>query len=102
MKESLVNKLQQLVGRHEEISGLLSDPDIIGDQNRFRDLSREYSRLEPVAVLFGQFEQAQTDMQAAQEMSADSDEEIRELGREELTSAAAASVLEKHAVQRDR
>jgi peptide chain release factor 1 len=106
MKESLLNKLQQLVGRHEEISGLLSDPDIIGDQNRFRDLSREYSRLEPVAVLFGQFEQAQTDMQAAQEMSADSDEEIRELGREELTSAAAASesleqALRKHLVPKD-
>ena len=44
MKESLLNKLQQLVGRHEEISGLLSDPEVMGDQNRYRDLSREYDR----------------------------------------------------------
>ena len=57
MKDSLLNNLQQLVSRHEEISGLLSDPEIISDQNRFRDLSREYSRLEPVAVLLAKFEQ---------------------------------------------
>ena len=71
MKETLLNKLQQLVGRHEEIGGLLSDPEIIGDQNRYRDLSREYSRLEPVSRLFGQIEQAQNDLQAAQDMSED-------------------------------
>ncbi|TDJ42568.1 MAG: peptide chain release factor 1 [Gammaproteobacteria bacterium] len=87
MKESLLNKLQQLVSRHEEISGLLSDPEVIGDQNRFRELSREYARLEPVAALFGQFEQAQEDLQAAKDMTEDADEEIRNLGRDELTAA---------------
>ena len=49
MKASLQHNLQQLVSRHEELAGLLSDPDIIGDQKRFRELSQEYARLEPVA-----------------------------------------------------
>jgi len=106
MKESLLHKLQQLVGRHEEISGLLSDPEIMGDQNRYRDLSREYARLEPVSRLFGQIEQAQDDLQAAQDMAEDPDAEIRNLGREEL-SAASESVesleqeLKKHLVPKD-
>jgi peptide chain release factor 1 len=106
MKESLLNKLQQLVGRHEEISGLLSDPDIIGDQNRYRDLSREYARLEPVARLFGQIEQAQQDLAAAREMGDDPDEEIRSLGEEEIALASESvetleQELKKHLVPKD-
>ena len=106
MKESLLNKLQQLVGRHEEISGLLSDPEVMGDQNRYRDLSREYARLEPVSRLFGEIEQAQNDLKAAQDMIEDDDEEIRSLGREELAAAsesveALEQELKKHLVPKD-
>ena len=96
MKESLLNKIQQLVSRHEEISGLLSDPEVIADQNRFRDLSREYARLEPVSLLFGQIEKAERDLQAAQEMLEDPDAEIRSLGQEELAAANdSVAVLEQ-------
>jgi peptide chain release factor 1 len=87
MKESLLNNLQQLVGRFEELSGLLSDPEIIGNQNRFRDLSQEYARLEPVAGLFNNYEAAVADIAAAEEMSTDDDPEIRALGREEAAAA---------------
>ena len=38
MKESIVNKLHTLLDRHEEIAGLLADPDVIADQNQFRSL----------------------------------------------------------------
>ncbi len=106
MKESLLNNLQQMVSRHDEISGLLSDPEVIGNQNRFRDLSREYSRLEPVAELFGRFEKARHDERAAAEMAEGSDAELRELGREELENASAlVEELERelmtHLVPRD-
>ena len=47
MKDSIVSKLESLQERHQEISGLLSDPDVISDQNQFRKLSVEYSQLEP-------------------------------------------------------
>ena len=87
MKDSLYNKLQQLVGRYEEISGMLSDPEIIGKQNRFRELSREYSRLEPLAQLVAAFEKAQADLHAAHDMSEDTDPELRELGYDELSAA---------------
>ena len=55
MKDSIRNKLESLVDRHEEIAGLLADPDVIGDQNRFRDLSREYSHTQPVVDTFNEY-----------------------------------------------
>ena len=106
MKASLEHNLQQLVSRHQEISGLLSDPDVISNQNKFRDLSREYARLEPVAELFTAYEQAQSDVNTAEEMCQDDDEEIRALGKDELGTAAERvealeQQLQKHLVPRD-
>ena len=85
MKQSLIDKLHQLAGRSEELGGLLSDPDVIGDQNRFRDLSREYAQLNPVVELFRAYQQAENDRIAAEEMLQDTDPDIRQMGQEELT-----------------
>ncbi len=87
MKQSLVEKLHQLVARSEELGGLLSDPEIIADQNRFRDLSREYAQLETIVELTRSYERARADLAAAEEMLADEDAELRELGQEELEAA---------------
>ena len=48
MKPSILTKLEMLSARHEEIAGLLADPDVIADQNKFRGLSMEYAQLEDV------------------------------------------------------
>jgi peptide chain release factor 1 len=84
MKQSLVDKLQQLVARTEELGALLSDPGVINDQNRFRDLSKEYAQLEPIIELFGQYERAQADQATAEEMLGDDDSEVRAMGKEEI------------------
>lgn len=91
MKDSIRTKLETTRDRFEEIAGLLADPDVIGDQNRFRGLSKEYARLEPVVKLFQQYEAMMDDIAAAKEMARDSDEEVREMGQEELTSLAESS-----------
>jgi peptide chain release factor 1 len=84
MKSSIRNRLETVRERFEELAGLLSDPDIIGDQNQFRDLSREYSKLEPVVGLFQKYQTMDEDIDAAEEMANDGDEEIRKMGQEEL------------------
>jgi peptide chain release factor 1 len=84
MKASIHTKLETTRDRFEELAGLLSDPDIIANQNRFRDLSREYSRLQPVVGLFRQYEKLTADMAAAEEMLHDADGEIRKMGQDEL------------------
>jgi len=84
MKESIRQKLETVRDRFEEIAGLLADPDVIGDQNQFRELSMEYARIEPVVGLFSQFEILGGDMAAAEEMADDADEELRQMGQDEL------------------
>ena len=48
MKASIVTKLDNLLDRYEEIGALLSDGEIIANQDRFRGLSQEYAEIEPV------------------------------------------------------
>ena len=89
MKDSIRDKLESVRDRFEEISGLLADPDVIADQDRFRDLSKEYARAEPVVKLFAAFDRLCRDIAAAEEMTADSDSDIRALGEEEFEALTA-------------
>jgi len=84
MKDSIRHKLESVRDRFEEIAGLLADPDVIADQNQFRDLSKEYARVEPIVKLFSDFETLSEDIAAAEEMAADSDKDVAEMGQEEL------------------
>jgi peptide chain release factor 1 len=84
VKESIRFKLESVRDRFEEIAGLLADPDVIADQDKFRDLSKEYSRVEPIVKLFSDFEHLDSDIGAAKEMVSDDDEDVREMGQEEL------------------
>ncbi len=86
MKDSIRNKLETTRERFEEIEGLMADPDVISDQNQFRDLSKEYARLDPIVGLFLQYESLCDDIVAAREMTGDSDADIRQMGEEELTT----------------
>jgi len=84
MKESIRLKLESVQDRFEEIAGLLADPEVITDQNQFRDLSKEYSRVEPVVQSFQQYQAILADIEAAEEMANDRDADIRHMGQEEL------------------
>ncbi|ADA77854.1 peptide chain release factor 1 [Francisella tularensis] len=87
MKDSIKAKLQSLIERHEEVSALLSEAGIISDQNKFRDLSKEYSHLEPIVKAFKKYTQALEDKQAAYEMLNEKDAELVEMAKEELKLA---------------
>ncbi|WP_333701756.1 peptide chain release factor 1 [Vibrio hepatarius] len=90
MKASILTKLETLVERYEEVQHLLGDPDVIGDQDKFRALSKEYSQLEEVTKCFQAYQQAQEDLVAAEEMANEDDEEMREMAQEEIKEAKAA------------
>ena len=84
MKQSIIEKLENLAGRYEEVGVLLGEPDIIGDQNRFRELSREYAGLEPVVKSFARYQQVMGDIEEARALLKDADEDMREMAQEEL------------------
>ena len=52
MKASLVNRLDRLQERFEELTALLGDAQVINDQNKYRDYSKEYAEVEPVVQQF--------------------------------------------------
>ncbi|MCL9781912.1 peptide chain release factor 1 [Vibrio sp. S4M6] len=87
MKASILAKLETLVERYEEVQHLLGDPDVIGDQDKFRSLSKEYSQLEEVTKCFQAYQQAQEDLVAAEEMAKEDDAEMREMALEEIDEA---------------
>jgi len=82
VKQTIINKLDNLNERHLEIAGLLAEPEVMADQNQFRKLSMEYSQLEPVVKEFQLFQQANEDQQTAKEML--NDPEMKEMAQEEL------------------
>ncbi|MDA0146971.1 peptide chain release factor 1 [Vibrio sp. LaRot3] len=90
MKASILSKLETLVERYEEVQHLLGDPDVIGNQDKFRALSKEYSQLEEVTKCFQSYQQAQEDLAAAEEMAKEDDAEMREMAQEEIQEAKAA------------
>lgn len=90
MKENILIKLQLLVKRHQEISDLLSRPDVINDQDRFRELSKEYSQLQSVVDCFSQYENNRESIKAAEEMREEKDLEMKALAEEELQRLATA------------
>ncbi|MCC2616019.1 peptide chain release factor 1 [Aestuariibacter halophilus] len=89
MKESVVRKLQTLEERFEEVQALLGDADTIANQDKFRALSKEYAQLEDVVKAFRDYQQAQSDLQSAQEMLQEDDADMREMAQEEIKAAKA-------------
>jgi peptide chain release factor 1 len=85
MKDSIRRKLEITSERLEEISALLSDPDVISDQNKFRALSQEYSQIEPISNLFNEFKSLNEDLGIAEEMKHDKDIDIQDMGKDEFT-----------------
>jgi peptide chain release factor 1 len=84
MKSSILAKLDLLTDRYEEVGALLSDAEIISDQDKFRGLSKEYAELEPVIFAYRSFNQVHNDINEAEKFLKDSDPDIREMANEEI------------------
>jgi peptide chain release factor 1 len=85
MNPSIRGKLERLAERFDEITALLSDPEIQNDQGRFRDLGREYAQLQPVVESWQRYQAADNEISAASDMLADP--EMAELAREAMDEA---------------
>lgn len=89
MKDSLILRLDNISERYEELGHLLSDPGVISDQNKFRELSKEYSEIEEVVKCYGSYKQTLEDIDEAELLSQDSDPDMKAMGIEELGEAKA-------------
>ncbi len=87
MKKSLELKLEQILERFQEISRLLSEATVINDQNKFKNLSKEYAHLEPLAASYDQYRQAQDNVTALEEFLEGEDKELAAMAAEEIETA---------------
>ncbi len=83
MKDSIRRNLERLLDRYVEVGRLLSDPEVLARPDRFRDLSVEYARLEPVARRFDAFLTLEREREALAGMVDDDDPDLRGLAEEE-------------------
>ncbi|MEH6388708.1 MULTISPECIES: peptide chain release factor 1 [Pseudomonas] len=93
MKASLLNRLDILTERFEELSALLSDAEVISDQTRFRAYSREYAELEPTISCYAQWKQVTADLAEARSLLKDSDADMREMAEEDAKACQARLVV---------
>lgn len=84
MNPGIERRLEQLLDRFEEVQALMSDPDMISDQQAFANLGREYSELEAPAKLYQSWRTALADLNQAKEWLEDSDPDMRAMAKEEL------------------
>ncbi|MDT8398022.1 MAG: peptide chain release factor 1 [Pseudomonadales bacterium] len=87
MNPSITSKLEHLKERYEELEALLSDVEIITNQEKFRDFSREYAELEPVVKNFRQYCQAGANLEEARQLLQDGDVDMRQMAEEEARAA---------------
>lgn len=87
MKPSILEKLQQLSDRLEEVTHLLGQPEATSDMDNYRKLTREHAELTPVVEVFQNYQLAQSDLADAEEMLSDS--EMKDFAAEEIEAAKA-------------
>lgn len=90
MKASILEKLELLAERFTEVGALMGDPGVISDQDKFRDLGREYAELEPVIICFNKYNEIVGNIAEAKVLIGDSDPDMRAMGQDELKENEAA------------
>jgi len=80
----LINRLDAIFRRYEELSRLLSDPEILKNQEQLKKLSIELRELEPVVEKYKELKNIEKEISEAQALAEIDDEELSELGNDEL------------------
>ena len=85
MKPSILQKLQGLTERLEEVTYLLGSPEATDNMDNYRKLTREHSEITPIAGVFQQYTLAQSDLSEAETMLSDPD--MKDFAAEEIEAA---------------
>lgn len=81
----MFDKLEDILLRYEEVLNELSEPDVLNDQTRYQKLMKEQADLEPIVVKYKEYKEKKTGIEDSLAMlEEESDEELRELAKEEL------------------
>ena len=83
-ENSLLEKIDGLQHKFEEISTLITDPDVIADMKRFVRLNKEYRELEKITVACRRYKKMLADLNEAKQLLSDPDADVREMAKAEI------------------
>ena len=86
---TLLEKLDGLVSRFEEVSTLITDPNVIADQKRYVKLTKEYKELGDIMAARKEYLQCLNGLEEAKMMMSENDPEMKEMAREEAAACEA-------------
>ena len=85
---TILEKLDGLVARFEEISTLITDPAVIADQKRYVKLTKEYKDLDDLMKARKEYMDSLQTLQDAKDiLTTEDDPEMKEMAREEMAAA---------------
>ena len=93
MNRSIVKKLELIQEQYHSIANQLADEGIQSDGKKMVELSKEFSRIEPVVVLFEKYQSLEEEKQAAEELIKDDDGSMSELAKEEIDSISEQLII---------
>lgn len=86
----MFDKLEDLLVRYQEIMNTLNEPGVADDQNRFRKLMKDQAELTPIVETYNEYKKSKQDIEDSLAiLDEESDEEMKELAKEELNDAKA-------------
>ena len=93
----IIDKLEDIKTKWENLGEQLNDPEIIGDMKRFVKINKDYKELEPIVVAFKEYKNLLANIEEAREiLKNEKDDDIREMAQEELeTSEQRREVIEE-------
>ena len=93
MKKSIVKKLELIQEQYHSIANQLADEGVQSDGKKMVELSKEFSRIEPVVVLFEKYQSLEGEKQAAEELIKDDDGSMSDLAKEEIDSISEQLII---------
>ena len=100
MKEAIRRRLERVADRHAEIERMLADPEVLARSDRFRELSKEFARIDPIARGLARLADRERELAAARAVAADPDASLHALARQEIATLESAAAADEQALQR--
>ena len=84
MDAAILTRLDNLVARHADMADQMSRPEVLADQNRFREISKAYADLSETVQAYARYRKLLNDLEGARELAASDDAEMAAMGKEEV------------------
>jgi peptide chain release factor 1 len=82
----MIDKLQEIYKRYEQIEEMINDPEVVSDMKRYIQLNKDYKELQPIVQAYKEYRNILSSIDAAKEiLDTEKDEELRTYAKDELT-----------------